>query len=115
MFMNHEGRVIVSDWAAGFMLIVAKRPDAWTKIMLTDTRKTLAPVFASHELGVPFLLDIPTAEIDKLRAVAHYYIADAVVALREACAPQRTAAAEIAQSQRETRPVRRAGRRRRAV
>jgi yecA family protein len=115
MFMNHEGRVIVSDWAAGFMLIVAKRPDAWTKILLTDTRKALAPIFASHELGVGFLLDIPKAEIDKLRAVAHYYVTDAVVALREACAPQRSAVTEIPQSQRESRQVRRAGRRRRAV
>jgi yecA family protein len=112
MFMNHEGRVIVSDWAAGFMLIVAKRPDAWTKILFTDTRKVLAPIFASHELGVGFLPDIPKAEIDQLRAVAHYHVADAVVALREACAPQRSAAAEITQSQPESRQVRRAARRR---
>jgi uncharacterized protein len=86
MFMNQQGHVIVSDWAAGFMLIVAKRPNAWTKILLTDTRKALAPIFASHELGVGFLLDIPKAEFDNLRAVAHYYVADAVAALREACA-----------------------------
>jgi hypothetical protein len=114
MFMNHEGRLIVSDWAAGFMLIVAKRTDAWTKILLTDTRKALAPILVSHELGVGFLLDFSKAEIDKLRAIAHYYVADAVVGLREACALQRTAATQIT-SQPESRQVRRAARRRRAV
>jgi len=31
MFMNHEGSVIVNDWAAGFMLAVGKSTDAWTK------------------------------------------------------------------------------------
>jgi len=34
MFMNHEGSVIVSDWAAGFMLGLGKSIDAWTKILL---------------------------------------------------------------------------------
>lgn len=92
MFTNHQGRVVVSDWAAGFMLIVGKRTEAWTKILFTDMRKTLAPILVSHELGIGFLPDVSTAEKDELRAVAHHHIADAVVSLREACAPQRITA-----------------------
>jgi yecA family protein len=89
MFMNHEGCVIVCDWGAGFMLAVGKRTDAWTKILLTDMRKVLAPIFVSHDLGTRLLPDVSKAEMDRLRAVAHHHIADAVISLREVCAPQR--------------------------
>lgn len=94
--MNHEGSVIVNDWAAGFMLVVGKSTDAWTKILLTDMRKVLAPIFVSHDLGIRILPDLSKADMDKLRAVGHHHIADAVISLHEACAPQRVTAAQNA-------------------
>jgi hypothetical protein len=66
MFMNHEGGVIVSDWAAGVILVIGKRTDSWTKLLLTDTRKVLAPIFVSHEFGTGFLPDVSKAEMDKV-------------------------------------------------
>ena len=87
MFMNHEGGVIVNDWAAGFMLAVGKSTDAWTKILLTDMRKVLAPIFVSHDLGTRILPDLSKAEMDKLRAVAHHQIADAVISLHSKLVP----------------------------
>lgn len=108
MFMNHEGGVIVNDWAAGFMLAVGKSTDAWTKILLTDMRKVLAPIFVSHDLGTRILPDLSKAEMDKLRAVAHHQIADAVISLHEACAPQRAAAAQNPIRSRKSRRAKRA-------
>lgn len=110
MFLNHEGAVVVSDWAAGFMLAVGKRTDAWTNIMLTDMRKVLAPILVSHDLGARLLPDVSTAEMDKLRAVAHHHIADAVIALRECCAPQRVAVAQNPVNPRKSRRTKRANR-----
>jgi yecA family protein len=114
MFMNHEGGVIVNDWAAGFMLAVGKSTDAWTKILLTDMRKVLAPIFVSHDLGTRILPDLSKAEMDKLRAVAHHHIADAVISLHEACAPQRAAAAQNHVRSRKSRRAKRADRSRRS-
>jgi yecA family protein len=114
MFMNHEGSVIVNDWAAGFMLAVGKRNDAWTKVLLTDMRKVLAPIFVSHDLGTRILPDLSKAELDKLRAVAHHHIADAVISLHEACAPQRAAAAQNTARSRESPRGKRADRSRRS-
>jgi len=110
MFMNHEGSVIVSDWAAGFMLGLGKSIDAWTKILLTDMRKRLAPIFVSHDLGNRILPDLSNAEMAKLRAVAHHHIADAVIALHEACTPQRAAAGQNPIRSRKSRRARRADR-----
>jgi yecA family protein len=114
MFMTRERRVIVSDWAAGFMLAVGKRTDAWTKILLTNMRKVLAPILVSHELGSGLLPDVSKAEMDKLKALAHLHIADAVISLREACATQRAAAAQDPVSPRKSRRARRADRSRRS-
>jgi yecA family protein len=114
MFMNHEGSVIVSDWAAGFMLAIGKTTDAWTKILLTDVRKVLAPIFASHDLGTRILPDLSKADMDKLRAVAHHHIADAVISLHEACAAQRAAAAQNTARSRKSRRGKRADRSRRS-
>jgi yecA family protein len=114
MFMNHEGSVIVNDWAGGFMLAVGTRTDAWTKVLLTDMRKVLAPIFVSHDLGTRILPDLSKAEMDKLRAVAHYHIADAVISLHEACAPQRAAAAQNTARSRKSRRGKRADRSRRS-
>ena len=110
MFMNHEGCVIVSDWAAGFMLAVGKCTDAWTKILLTDMRKVLAPIFVPHDLGTRLLPDVSKVEMHKLRAVAHHQIADAVISLHEACAPQRAAAAQNPVRSRKSRHAKRANR-----
>lgn len=114
MFMNHEGSVIVRDWAAGFMLAVGQRTDAWTKILLTDMRKALAPIFVSHDLGTRILPELSKAEMDKLRSVAHHHIADAVISLREVCAPQRTTAARYPVRSRKSRRAKTADRRRRS-
>jgi yecA family protein len=114
MFMNHEGSVIVSDWAAGFMLAVGKRTDAWAKILLTDMRKVLAPILVSHDLGTRLLPDVSKSEMDKLRAVAHHHIADAVISLREVCAPQRTAVAQDHLRSPKSRRAKRADRSRRS-
>jgi hypothetical protein len=40
------------------MLAVGKRTDAWTKILLTDMRKVLAPILVSHDLGTRLLPDV---------------------------------------------------------
>jgi yecA family protein len=114
MFMNHEGCVIVSDWAAGFMLAVGKSTDAWTKILFTDMRKVLAPILVSHDLGTRLLPDVSKAERDKLRAVAHHHIADAVISLRDVCAPQRAAVAQDPVRSRKSRRAKRADRSRRS-
>ena len=57
------------------------------RILLTDMRKVLAPIFVSHDLGTRILPDLSKAEMDKLRAVAHHHIADAEISLRKASAP----------------------------
>ena len=88
IFMIDGDRMIVSHWAVGFIRAIGQRVEAWTALLLTDMRKTLAPIFASHELGSPFLLDLPNAEKERLRAGAHHQIANAVIALRQACTAQ---------------------------
>ena len=64
------------------------------KILLTDMRKVLAPILVSHDLGARLLPEVSKAEMNKIRAVAHHHIADAVISLREVCAPQRAAVAQ---------------------
>jgi hypothetical protein len=91
MFMSDAGRVIVSHWAVGFIRAITLRVEAWSPVLLTDMRKTLAPIFVCHELGAGFLPDIAQSEQDRLRASAHHRIADAVVALRQTCNPRRAA------------------------
>ena len=89
MFMSDAGRVIVSHWAVGFIRAITLRVEAWSPVLLTDMRKTLAPIFVCHELGAGFLPDIAQSEQDRLRASAHHHIADAVVALRQTCNARR--------------------------
>jgi hypothetical protein len=113
MFMNHEGCVIVRDWAAGFMLAVGKSTDAWTKILLTDMRKVLAPILVSHDLGARLLPEVSN-ERNKIRAVAHHHIADAVISVREVCAPQRAAVAQGPGGCHKSRRTKRADRSRRS-
>src|SRR5258708_4999996 len=77
-FMNHEGRVVVRDWAAGFMLKIALRRDEWSVILLTGHRKRLAPMLVALEGGPGLLPDMPAAKKLRLKQVAHDHIADAV-------------------------------------
>ena len=100
MFLNDDGRVIVSHWAVGFIRAIALRVEAWSPILLTDMRKTLAPIFVSHELGAGFLPDIAQSEQQRLRASAHHHIADAVVALRQSYNQQRAATLKQSSNQR---------------
>jgi yecA family protein len=103
MFMNDAGRVIVNHWAVGFIRAIALRVEAWSPILLTDMRKTLAPIFVCHELGAGFLPDIAKSEQHRLRASAHHHIADAVVALRQTCTARRAPAFEPTTNRRSRR------------
>lgn len=94
MFMNDAGRVIVGDWAVGFIRAITLRVEAWSPLLLTDMRKTLAPIFVCHELGAGFLPDIAHLQQHRLRVSAHHHIAEAVVALRQTCSRRRAAALE---------------------
>lgn len=96
MFMNDRARVVVSQWAAGFIFGIGRRMDVWTStIILTEHRRVLAPIFVSHDLAAGFLPDVSPKDQRRLRKHAHRHIADAVVTLRRICAPfrARTAAA----------------------
>ena len=91
MFMHDSGRILVDHWAVGFMRGIGLRLPAWTDVLLTDMRFTLAPIFVAHDMGAGFLPNMPLAEQLRRRATAHLHIADAVVALRQACNSKRAA------------------------
>ena len=83
--MFDADRLVVDHWAVGFMRGITLRVQEWTEVLFTDMRLTLAPIFVSHEMGAGFLPDMPRAEQLRRRPTAHQHIADAVVALRQAC------------------------------
>jgi yecA family protein len=85
ILMHDAGRIIADHWAVGFMRGISLRVQQWTDVLLTDLRLTLAPIFVSHDMGAGFLPDIPKAEQLRRRPTAHQQIAEAVVALRQAC------------------------------
>lgn len=91
IFMHDAGRLIADHWAVGFMRGIGLRVQQWTDVLLTDLRLTLAPIFVSHDMGAGFLPDMPKAEQLRRRATAHQHIAEAVVALRQACNAKRAA------------------------
>jgi len=91
MFMYDADRLIVDHWAVGFMRGIGLRVREWSDVLLTDMRLTLAPIFASHDMGAGFLPDMPRAEQLRRRATAHLHIADTVVTLRQACNSMRSA------------------------
>jgi hypothetical protein len=103
IFMTDAGQVTVAHWAAGFMRGIGLRVAEWSPILLTDMRAKLTPIFVSHDLGAGFLPDVPSAEQRRLRPDAHQHIAAAVIALRAACNPQRTAVLEATKRRRATR------------
>lgn len=90
IFMFDTDRLVVDHWAVGFMRGITLHVQEWTDVLLTDMRLTLAPIFASHDMGAGFLPDMPRAEQLRRRATAHQHIADAVVALRQACNSNRS-------------------------
>src|SRR5260370_7836523 len=51
MLMHHLGRIITTDWATGFMMGLAQGGDAWRPLGIGPRRNTLAPIFASSDLG----------------------------------------------------------------
>ena len=91
IFMFDADRLIVDHWAVGFMRGISLRVQEWTDVLLTDLRLTLSPIFVGHDMGAGFLPDIPRAEQIRRRGTAHLHIADAVVALRQACNSKRAA------------------------
>ena len=91
IFMHDDGRVVIEDWTVGFMLGVGKRANAWSKIILSDFRATLAPILSGNPLGRNFMLDVPVAELDRFEATAHQAIQSVVAALYRHCARDRSA------------------------
>lgn len=85
IFMFDADRLVVDHWAVGFMRGITLRVQEWTEVLLTDMRLTLTPIFVSHDMGAGFLPDMPRAEQLHRRSTAHQHIAEAVVALRQAC------------------------------
>jgi yecA family protein len=96
IFMHDDGRVVIEDWTVGFMLGVGKRANAWSKIILSDFRSTLAPILSGNPLGRYFMLDVPVAELDRFEATAHQAIHSVVAALYRHCASDRSASRRLA-------------------
>ena len=91
IFMHDAGHLIADHWAVGFMRGISLRTQQWADVLLTDLRLTLVPIFVCHDMGAGFLPDIPKAEQLRRRPTAHQQIAEAVVALRQACNSKRAA------------------------
>ncbi len=89
--MHDAGRIIADPWAVGFMQGISLRVEPWTDVLLTDLRLTLAPIFVSHDMGASFLPGMPKAKQLRRRDTAHQHLAEAVVALRQACNSKRAA------------------------
>jgi yecA family protein len=92
--VDPEGRVIVRDWAAGFMTGIGLRPEAWgSTIILTEHRRLLT-LIALYDLGNRLLPDMPEAERQRRRPSAYHDIPNAVAAIRALCTPFRAAEAQ---------------------
>jgi yecA family protein len=90
-----DGRVIVRDWAVGFMTGVGLRAEAWgSSIILTEHRHLLTPIALYHDLGNRLLPDMPEAERQRRRPSAYHDIPNAVAAIRAICNPLRAAEAQ---------------------
>ena len=95
IFMHDDGRVVIEDWTVGFMLGVGKRANAWSKIILSDFRATLAPILSGNPLGRNFMLDVPVADLDRFEATAHQAIHSVVAAHYRHCASDRSASRRL--------------------
>lgn len=67
----------------------------WTKFMLSDFRSTLAPILSANPLGRNMTPDVSEAELDRIKATAHFVIADVVTALYRHCAKNRSASRRL--------------------
>jgi len=85
MFMHDDGRVVIEDWTIGFMLGVGLKANAWIPLFASEARSMLAPILSANPLGRNLLPDVSDAEIDRIKTTAHFFIADAVVALHAMC------------------------------
>jgi len=92
--IDRDGSVVARDWAVGFMLAVALRPQEWAgSILLTQHRSLLAPILVYHDSCEGLLLDMPPAEKRRQRVTAYQQIPQAVAAIRAICNPHRAAEA----------------------
>jgi yecA family protein len=96
MFMHDEGRVVIDDWAIGFMLGMGMRGKAWTNIIVSSFRPILAPILSVNDAGRKMMPDISAADLDRTKATAHDHIADAVIALYRHCAKSHSASRRLA-------------------
>jgi len=62
---------------------------AWTQVILSPLRDTMAPILACNEPGEAMLPDYPPAMIQKIQAQAHHHIGDAVAAIHGTCRRQK--------------------------
>ncbi len=81
MFMHHLGRIITTDWATGFMMGLAQGGDAWRPLGIGPRRNTLAPIFASSDLGRRMLPEMSVSVLDRIADAAAPQIASVVAAL----------------------------------
>jgi yecA family protein len=81
MFMHHLGRIITTDWATGFMMGLAQGGDAWRPLGIGPWRNTLAPIFASSDLGRRMLPEMSVSVLDRIADAAAPQIASVVAAL----------------------------------
>jgi uncharacterized protein len=103
-----DGTTVVGDWAAGFMVGMALRPDSWRSAILgTPNRKLMAPILACSELGAELLTDIPAVERRRIAATAHRDIGPAVAAIRAVCNPHRAAEMQAPPARSPRRPRKR--------
>ena len=84
-FMRDGDEVVTYAWSVGFMMGIGFDQAAWTQVILSPLRDTMAPILACSEPGQAMLLDYPPAMIQKIQADAHHHIGDAVVALHGTC------------------------------
>jgi yecA family protein len=93
LFMvDDSGMIVAQDWATGFMLGVALRPEDWGKrILLTEYRQLLIPILVSCDPALDLLPEMSPAEKRRRQATAHEQIAGAVIAVRAICNPYRAA------------------------
>lgn len=103
MFIHDKGQIIAEDWTVGFMMGVGLRAKAWTKILLSPLRSTLAPIFSVHEVGRKMMPDLSEAELDRIKSSAPYVIANVVPALYRQCVSYRSASRRLVKSRASSR------------
>jgi yecA family protein len=80
-FMSDGPKVVTEAWSVGFIMGISLGQGAWTQVLLSPLRDTMAPILACCEPGRALLLGYPPVMISKIQDGAHYHIGDAVIAL----------------------------------